>query len=51
MYIQAQKLVFEDAPYISLYNERVFVALNNRVQNFVWIPDTLLRLRELWLER
>ena len=51
MYINAQKTVFEDAPYITLYNERVFVALNKKVQNFTWIPDTLLRLRDLWLEK
>jgi peptide/nickel transport system substrate-binding protein len=51
MYIQAQKIVFEDAPYISLYNEKVFVALNKKVHNFIWIPDTLLRLRELWIEK
>ena len=51
MYIQAQKTTFTDAPYITLYNERVFVALNKNVQNFKWIPDTLLRLRELWLSK
>lgn len=51
MYITAQKTVFEDVPYVTLYNERVFVALNKKVQNFVWIPDTLLRLRELWLTK
>jgi len=50
LYIQAQKLVFDDAPYITLFNETLFAGLNSRVQNFTWIPDTLVRLSYLWLE-
>ena len=34
MYIEAQKIVFEDIPYITLYNDTLYAGLNVKVQNY-----------------
>lgn len=51
LYIKAQQLAFDEAKDITLFHPTVYAGLNKKVQNFVWIPDTLVRLRDIWIEK
>jgi peptide/nickel transport system substrate-binding protein len=51
MYKEVERMVMTDAPYVYFVWPSEFAAMSNRVQNFVWIPDLILRLRDLWLAR
>ncbi len=51
LYIQAQKIVFEEAVYIGFYFPTRYATRTTKVQNWVWWPDVNLRLYTLWLEK
>ncbi len=51
MYVQAQKIVFDEAVYTGLYYPKTFAAMSSKVQNFQWWLDTLLRLKDVWIEK
>jgi peptide/nickel transport system substrate-binding protein len=49
LYKEVERLVMADAPYVYLVWPSEFAAMQQKVQGFVWIPDLILRLRDLWL--
>ena len=52
LYIKAQEIVFgQDVPYASMFNHITYGAMNKRVKNFSWIPDTFPRFKNVWLEK
>ncbi len=51
MYIEAQKIAFEEAFYTGLYFPTNYAALSKDVQNWAWWSDTYIRFEELWFRR
>ena len=51
MYHQAEKMIVDDAPDIYMHWPAYFVGRRDAVQNFVYNPDLVLRLRDLWLSQ
>jgi len=51
IYREAQQIIVDDAPYIFYHHPSEWAAMSPKVQNFVWIPDLILRTRDLWLQR
>ena len=51
MYRQVMDMVVNDLPYIYLAYKDEFAAMNKKVNGFVWIPDTDLRLQDIWMEQ
>ncbi len=51
MYIKAQKMLFEDVPYVTLFNNSQIAAMSGKVKGFRWIPDTFTRYRDFRLEK
>ncbi len=51
MYIQAQKLVFDEAVYVSYYFQTWYAARSLKLQNFTWYPDTFIRFGQFWLDK
>lgn len=51
LYDQAQKIVQEDMPFIYLYYQPWFWAMNRRVEGFVPVPDGMIRLDGVRLVR
>lgn len=49
LYNRLERIIVDDAPYVFLHWPQITAGMNRRVQNFVWIPDLILRVRELWL--
>lgn len=51
LYVQAQKLMVRDLPYIYIFHSIEFAAMREEVRNYVWIPDEIPRFREVWKTR
>lgn len=51
LYIQAQKMIVRDLPYIYIFHSIEFAAMRDEVRNYVWIPDEIPRFREVWKTR
>lgn len=51
LYIQAQKMMVRDLPYIYIFHSIEFAAMRDEVRNYVWIPDEIPRFREVWKTR
>ena len=49
LYFQAQQLIVQDAPYIFFWHPSAWYAMSQKVQNFKYIPDDVMRVRDLWL--
>jgi peptide/nickel transport system substrate-binding protein len=47
LYIEVERAVMTDVPYVYFVWPSEFAALRSNVRNFVWIPDLILRLRDL----
>ena len=50
MYVQAQKLVVQEAVHIPMKYDTSFDAIGSRVQGWVSMPDEHPRLRDLWFK-
>lgn len=48
-YIQAQKLIVDDAPYVFLYHGVALQASSKKVQNFVLLPTTIMEFASVYL--
>src|SRR5262249_29111756 len=51
LYNKLERLIVDDAPYVFLHWPQVTAGMSRRVQGFVWIPDLILRVRELSLAK
>jgi peptide/nickel transport system substrate-binding protein len=51
LYHKLERIIVDDAPYVFLHWPQVTAGMNRRVQGFVWIPDLIMRVRELSLSR
>jgi len=51
LYDQIQRIIVEDATKVYTIHANEYAALSSKVQNFAWIPDLILRFRDLWLEQ
>ena len=51
LYNKLERIIVDDAPYVFLHWPQVTAGMSRRVQGFVWIPDLILRVRELSLSR
>jgi peptide/nickel transport system substrate-binding protein len=51
LYKEVERMVMADAPYVYFVWPSEFAAMHQRVQGFVWVPDLILRLRDLWVAR
>src|SRR6266540_2376836 len=49
LYFQAQQLIVQDAPYVFFWHPSAWYAMSQKVQNFKYIPDDVMRVRDLWL--
>ena len=49
LYFQAQELIVQDAPYVFFWHPASWYVLNPKLQNFKYIPDDVMRVRDLWL--
>ncbi len=51
VYRQVQRILAEDLPYVSLWNEVNVVVMDRRIRGFVLYPDGhFLSLKEVWIE-
>ncbi len=50
LYIEAQKIIFDDAAYTGLYYPTTYAAMNTKVNGFQWWTDSRLRYRPMWIE-
>ena len=51
LYHQAEKIIVDNADYVFMHWPSVFAAHGNSVQDFIYYPDLILRLRDLWLKK
>ena len=51
MYHQAEQLIVNNADYVFMHWPSLFAAMQSSVQNFIYYPDLILRLRDLWLKK
>jgi peptide/nickel transport system substrate-binding protein len=51
LYFQAQELIVQDAPYVFFWHPASWYVLNPKLQNFKYIPDDVMRVRDLWLSQ
>ncbi len=51
IYTKAQRIIAEDAGTVFLRYSNEYAVLRSNVQDFVYIPDLILRFRELWFKQ
>ena len=52
VYNKLIRIIVDDAYKVFTVHPNIYVVASKKVQNFVWIPlDTIIRLRDLWLEK
>ena len=51
LYDQVHKDLSEDLPYVPILFTAEYAAMNKSVHGFTWIPDMILRLRDLWKDQ
>lgn len=49
LYHQIERIIVEDAHYVFIHASAVFAARRENVMGFVYYPDLIMRLRDLWL--
>ena len=51
MYHQAEQMIVNNADYVFMHWPSLFAAIQSSVQSFIYYPDLILRLRDLWLKK
>jgi peptide/nickel transport system substrate-binding protein len=51
IYAEVEQRVIDDAPYVWFFYVPEYAPMRKSVQNYVWIPDSVPRYRELWLAK
>jgi peptide/nickel transport system substrate-binding protein len=49
LYHEAERIIVEDASYVFIQAPAEFAVVRNEVGGFVYYPDLVLRLRNMWL--
>jgi peptide/nickel transport system substrate-binding protein len=48
IYSEAQRILVEDLPYVSLFFSVEYAAMSNQIRDFAWVPDNIPRFLAVW---